>query len=235
MSGHHDQTEVPKPTLRTTDAPVRVGVFASGRGSNAQAVERYLAALDDPIAAVTLVVSNNRRPGVFDWAAEHQIPHLRLSPKQYPERPDDYTRDLLDLLDRHRIDLIVLAGYMRKLPEAVVARFRNRILNVHPALLPDFGGKGMYGMNVHEAVIAAGAEESGATVHLADEEYDTGQILAQKRVPVLPQDRPEDLASRVLKAEHTLLPLVVERVARSIVAGEEIDAVVADFADGMNR
>ena len=109
----------------------------------------------------------------------------------------------------HRVDLLVLAGYLKLVPAAVIARYRHRIVNVHPALLPAFGGPGMYGRRVHEAVLASGARESGATVHLVDEVYDRGAILAQRRVPVLPGDTPDRLAARVLEVEHRLLPAVV--------------------------
>jgi folate-dependent phosphoribosylglycinamide formyltransferase PurN len=107
------------------------------------------------------------------------------------------------------VDLVVLAGYLKLVPSDVIARFRGRIINVHPALLPAFGGKGMYGRGVHEAVLASGARESGATVHLVDEVYDRGAILGQARVPVLPGDDPERLAARVLQVEHRLLPAAV--------------------------
>ncbi|MDQ3137656.1 MAG: hypothetical protein M3Q93_08715, partial [Gemmatimonadota bacterium] len=117
--------------------------------------------------------------------------------------------DWLARLERHRIDLVVLAGYLKLVPAPVIARFRNRIVNVHPALLPSFGGLGMYGHRVHEAVLRSGARESGATVHLVEEVYDCGAILAQARVPVLPGDTPEQLAARVLEVEHRLLPAVV--------------------------
>ncbi|MFL5495364.1 MAG: formyltransferase family protein, partial [Gemmatimonadales bacterium] len=105
--------------------------------------------------------------------------------------------------------LVVLAGYLKLVPAPVIVRFRNRILNIHPALLPAFGGKGMYGHRVHEAVLASGARESGATVHLVDEAYDRGPVLGQARVPVLPDDTPDRLAARVLEVEHRLLPAVV--------------------------
>jgi folate-dependent phosphoribosylglycinamide formyltransferase PurN len=117
--------------------------------------------------------------------------------------------DWLTRLERHRIDLLVLAGYLKLVPAPVVARYRQRIVNVHPALLPAFGGLGMYGRHVHAAVLGSGARESGATVHLVDEVYDRGAILAQGRVPVLPNDTPERLAARVLEVEHRLLPAVV--------------------------
>jgi folate-dependent phosphoribosylglycinamide formyltransferase PurN len=115
----------------------------------------------------------------------------------------------LSALESAHIELLVLAGYLQLVPAAVIARFRGRIINVHPALLPAFGGPGMYGRRVHEAVLRAGVAESGATVHLVDEVYDRGEVLAQERVPVLPGDTPETLAARVLAVEHRLLPAVV--------------------------
>lgn len=121
----------------------------------------------------------------------------------------------LRLLGEVRADLLVLAGYLRLVPSAVIAEFRGRIINVHPSLLPDFGGKGMYGARVHAAVLAAGATESGCTVHLVDEVYDRGAPLAQARVPVLAGDTPETLAARVLAQEHRLLPAVVLAAARA--------------------
>ena len=119
----------------------------------------------------------------------------------------------LDRLDRHRVDLLVLAGYLKLVPAAVITRYRHRIVNIHPALLPAFGGPGMYGRRVHEAVLRSGARESGATVHLVDEVYDRGEILAQRRVPVLPDDTPDRLAARVLEVEHRLLPAIVRAAA----------------------
>jgi folate-dependent phosphoribosylglycinamide formyltransferase PurN len=112
--------------------------------------------------------------------------------------------------------LVVLAGYLKLVPKSVVSRFRGRMINIHPALLPDFGGPGMYGHHVHEAVLASGARESGVTVHFVDEEFDRGEIIAQERVPVRPNDTPETLAARVLEAEHRLLPKVVLDLARRL-------------------
>jgi folate-dependent phosphoribosylglycinamide formyltransferase PurN len=127
---------------------------------------------------------------------------------------------MLELLTRHAIRLVVLAGYLKKVPDEVVAAFRGRMLNIHPALLPAFGGPGMYGRRVHEAVLASGATVSGATVHLVDEHYDHGAIVAQESVPVRPGDTPESLAARVLEVEHRLLPAAVRACCRSILAEE---------------
>jgi phosphoribosylglycinamide formyltransferase-1 len=198
-------------------APVRIAVFASGRGSNFIAIHQALLALEDAPAEIVLCVSNNPRPGAFDYAEEHGIAAVRLSPRMF-EVEAEYEEALMSLLKEHRIEMIVLAGYMRKIPTGVVETYRNRILNIHPALLPEFGGTGMYGMNVHQAVINAGRDESGATVHLIDSEYDTGPVIAQERVPVLKGDTPEMVAERVLQAEHRLYPRVVIEWAEKLAA-----------------
>ncbi|HEX6008054.1 MAG TPA: phosphoribosylglycinamide formyltransferase, partial [Burkholderiales bacterium] len=143
---------------------------------------------------------------------------------QVSGRPADLsTREMLAALDSADIDLIALAGYLRLIPPAVVKRYPQRIVNIHPALLPRFGGRGMYGLHVHRAVLAAGEKESGATVHFVNEQYDQGDIIAQARVPVLPGDTPESLGARVLAVEHELLPDALEKLARSILA-EELNA-----------
>jgi folate-dependent phosphoribosylglycinamide formyltransferase PurN len=125
---------------------------------------------------------------------------------------DDGT-ELLDLLKKHRIDLVVLAGYLKRIPSKVIREYSGRMINIHPALLPAFGGEGMYGARVHEAVIASGARESGVTVHLVDDDYDRGPIVAQWRIPVEPSDTADKLAARVLNVEHVVYPRTVEMVA----------------------
>ena len=180
--------------------PMHVAVAVSGRGSNLEALLRALG--PDAPARVVLVLSNRRDAPALQRAAEHGIPIVILH-----DHAD--ARQWLDALERHRADLLVLAGYLKLVPADVIARYRDRIINVHPALLPAFGGKGMYGRRVHEAVLASGSRESGATVHLVDEDYDRGAILGQARVPVRPTDDPDTLAARVLEVEHRLLPAVV--------------------------
>ena len=179
---------------------MRVAVAVSGRGSNLEALLRALE--HDAPARVVLVLSSRPDAAALERARARGVPAEVL-----PDPAD--AADWLDRLERHRVDLLVLAGYLKLVPAAVIARYRDRIVNVHPALLPGFGGRGMYGRRVHEAVLASGARESGATVHLVDEVYDRGAILAQGRVPVLPDDTPDRLAARVLQVEHRLLPAVV--------------------------
>ncbi len=185
---------------------MRVAVCISGRGSNLRAL---LAALGPGAPAqVALILSNSAEAGGLDLGREAGIPSVVLQDHRN-------AGGMLALLERHGIELLVLAGYLKRVPAEVVERYRGRIINVHPALLPEFGGKGMYGIHVHRAVLAAGRRESGATVHLVDEEYDRGQILAQERVPVVAGDSPERLAARVLEVEHRLLPAVVLAAARA--------------------
>jgi phosphoribosylglycinamide formyltransferase-1 len=179
---------------------MRIAVAISGRGSNLQAL---LAALRPGApAAVGLVISDRAEAAGLAHARTRGIPVKVLS------SPED-AGEWLDSLREHDIDLLVLAGYLRLVPASVVAAYRGRIINTHPSLLPAFGGKGMYGERVHQAVLASGAQETGVTVHLVDEAYDRGPVLAQSRVPVLRDDTPERLAARVLEVEHRLLPATV--------------------------
>jgi formyltetrahydrofolate-dependent phosphoribosylglycinamide formyltransferase len=179
---------------------MHVAVAVSGRGSNLEALLRALG--PEAPARVVLVLSNRPDAPALRRAAERGIPGVTL------RDPAD-AGEWLQSLEHHGVDLIVLAGYLRLVPSDVVARYRGRIINIHPALLPAFGGKGMYGRRVHEAVLASGVRESGATVHLVDEVYDRGAILGQLRVPVLPGDDADRLAARVLEVEHRLLPAAV--------------------------
>lgn len=178
----------------------------SGRGSNLAALIDALR--DEPDADVVLVLSNLATAGGLERARAAGIPAEVL------DDPADPT-EWVARCGRRAVDLIVLAGYLKLVPAQVVSRYRGRMLNIHPALLPLHGGHGMYGRRVHEAVLASGAEETGATVHLVDEEYDRGGVLAQSRVPVLAGDTPETLAARVLEAEHRLLPAVVVAASRA--------------------
>ena len=179
---------------------MRIAVAISGRGSNLEALLRALE--PGAPAEVVLVVSDRADAAGLARVRDRGIPAELIS------QPED-GEEWLTLLRKSQADLVVLAGYVKLVPPPVIAAYRGRIINIHPALLPDFGGKGMYGARVHQAVLASGVRETGATVHLVDEVYDRGTVLAQARVPVLPGDTPERLAERVLEVEHRLLPAVV--------------------------
>jgi formyltetrahydrofolate-dependent phosphoribosylglycinamide formyltransferase len=183
---------------------MRIAVAISGRGSNLEALCRALS--PGSPAEIVLVVSDREAAGLAH-ARARGIPAQVLSDFADAE-------EWLRLLRESDSELLVLAGYLKLVPAPVIAAYRGRIINTHPSLLPAFGGKGMYGERVHRAVLASGAKETGVTVHLVDEVYDRGEVLAQRRVPVLPGDTPEHLAARVLEAEHQLLPAVVLAAAR---------------------
>jgi phosphoribosylglycinamide formyltransferase-1 len=179
---------------------MRIAVVISGHGSNLEALHRALEG--GGAARIVVVLSDRPEAGGLERARQWDI-----ATEVLPSPNDGAV--WIALLRRYAVDLVVLAGYLKLVPANVIAAYRGRIVNVHPALLPAFGGKGMYGRRVHQAVLASGARESGATVHLVDEIYDHGATLAQATVPVLPGDTPELLARRVLELEHRLLPAVV--------------------------
>jgi phosphoribosylglycinamide formyltransferase-1 len=187
--------------------PSRLAVLASGRGSNLQAIIDHFDNLArERVAKVVLVASNKVDSPALIRAATASIDIAHF------DAADDGL-ELLALLRKFRIDLVVLAGYLKRIPNSVIREYGGRMLNIHPALLPAFGGEGMYGARVHEAVIASGATESGVTVHLVDDEYDRGPIVAQWRVPVDKSDTAETLAARLLEVEHIVYPRAVEMVA----------------------
>jgi len=183
-----------------TVTPVRVAVLASGGGTNLQALLDGLNGGQNKAARVSRVISNRSDAGALDRGRQAGVPTYALSD---PTNPDEYLEAIGDA------QLVVLAGYLKLVPSAVVSRFDWRMINIHPALLPEFGGPGMYGLKVHQAVLAAGKKESGASVHYVTAEYDRGEVISRARVPVLPGDTAETLAARVLTAEHRLLPHVV--------------------------
>jgi phosphoribosylglycinamide formyltransferase 1 len=202
----------PAPDREIVSDHARIAVLASGGGTNLQAlIDRFNGGASDA-ARVELVVGSRAGIGALGRAERAGIPARVLDARALGA--DAFRDALADALAGHRIDLVVLAGWLQLVPAEVVARYHGRMLNVHPALLPAFGGKGMYGMRVHQAVIASGARVSGATAHLVDERYDEGAIVAQWPVPVLPGDTAETLAARVLAVEHRILPLAVEAIAR---------------------
>lgn len=188
----------------TRPTPLHLAVFASGDGTNVQAILDAIAKGDLP-AEVVLCVTNNPSAGVLHRAQRHNVPAAILDPNDFADEAA-YVDELIATLEKYGVDFIALAGYMRKIPAAVVAAFRGRMLNIHPALLPAFGGKGLYGRRVHQAVLDYGAQWTGVTVHLVDEAYDTGPVVLQQPVPVQPGDTAETLAARVLAVEHRLYP-----------------------------
>lgn len=190
---------------------MNIAIFASGGGSNFQAIADACADGTIP-AKVVLCVASRPDAGVITRAEKMGIPHTVLYGSA-----ENWAPSVLEELEAKSCDFVALAGFMKMVPSSLIQRFPGRIVNIHPALLPAYGGKGMYGMNVHRAVVAAGEEESGATVHVVDEDYDTGPIVAQERVPVLPGDSPEDVAARVLTIEHTLYPAVIRAFAEDRV------------------
>lgn len=191
---------------------LRIGVLASGEGTTLQAILDACQA-GELAARVVAVVSNNSDSGALrrGRAAGAQVFHL--SGKTHPQ-PALLDRAIGDALRSAQVELVMLAGFMKKLGPDLLEHYRGRILNTHPALLPKFGGHGMYGMRVHEAVLAAGESESGPSVHLVEAEYDTGRVLAQAKVPVLPEDTPQTLAARVQERERRLVVAVLAQIAQ---------------------
>jgi phosphoribosylglycinamide formyltransferase 1 len=181
-----------------------LAIFASGAGSNARKIIEYFKHSDD--IRVALLVSNKKDAGALDIAREHGIPTALINRASFYE-----SDQLLEVLNRHSVDFIVLAGFLLLVPPYLVAAFEGRMLNIHPALLPRHGGKGMYGIHVHEAVKAAGDAETGISIHIVNTKYDDGDILFQARCPVEPSDTPQDIARKVLVLEHRWYPEVIKK------------------------
>ena len=182
-----------------------IAIFASGAGSNARRIIEHFQHSD--AARVALVVSSRADAGVLHIAEEFGVPTHVLQRKTFHDTPA-----LLDVLAGHRIDFIALAGFLWLVPTYLVEAYPRRIVNIHPALLPKYGGKGMYGQYVHEAVVNAGEVESGITIHYVDEHYDNGDIIFQTACPILPGDKPGDIAQRIHQLEHAHYPRVIENL-----------------------
>jgi phosphoribosylglycinamide formyltransferase 1 len=194
----------------------KIGVLISGGGTNLQAIiDSCESGILKDTGEVAAVISN--RAGAFglERAKKHNIPAVFIDPKR-SDNSKIYCAELTKEFKKYKVDLICLAGFLSKLEKNFVKEFKGRILNIHPALLPKFGGKGMYGHHVHEAVIAAGDSCSGATVHWVDEEYDHGNIVKQGKVPVFGIDTPETLAKRVLEVEHEIYPEAIKSVIEKL-------------------
>ena len=192
-----------------------LGAFASGKGSNFEAIINAIEA-GRLNAEMRLLLSNKEDAGALTIAREHAIPVVVMNKSMYSSR-DQFIEALLKTLQEHQVKFIALAGYMKMVPSEIIEAYRNRIVNIHPALLPAFGGKGMYGHHVHEAVLEQGCKITGVTVHIVDEVYDHGPIVAQRCVPVEDGDTADDLAARVLKVEHKLYAEVLQLFAEEKV------------------
>jgi phosphoribosylglycinamide formyltransferase 1 len=188
-----------------------IGILASHEGTTLQAIIDACATGAIP-GQVVAVISNNRDSGALQRARAAGIATHHLSSQTHAE-PEALDAAIFGTLIEHRAEIVVLAGYMKKLGSQTLARFKDRVVNTHPALLPKFGGKGMYGLHVHRAVLAAGEAKSGASVHLVNEEYDAGPVIAQCEVPVVEGDTPEGLAERVQERERWLVVEVLARIA----------------------
>ena len=195
---------------------MNVAVFASGGGSNFQAlIDR--AGCGDLHCTLALCVGNNSSAVAFERARKHGIPTRHIGPSHFPSE-QAYADALLAVLKEYHIDTIALAGYMKKIPRSVIAAYPCRIINIHPGLLPAFGGKGLYGEKVHQAVLESGAKISGITIHFVDEEYDHGPIIFQEAVQVLDGDDSHTLAERVLKLEHASYWRVLDAIAQGRIS-----------------
>jgi phosphoribosylglycinamide formyltransferase-1 len=184
----------------------KIAIFASGEGTNAQSVIDFF---KNSKVTIALIVCNNPKANVLNRAAKNNIPSLLIDKENF------YNSDsVLKKLQESTIDLIVLAGFLWKIPDNILHSFSNKIINIHPALLPKFGGKGMYGMNVHKAVIEAGEKESGITIHYVNEHYDEGKIILQKKCVVTKDDTATTLAQKVLKLEHEWFPKSIELILK---------------------
>ncbi len=205
--------------------PKNLAVFASGRGSNFQAILEKISSGLIP-ATVKLCITNNPAAGVIELARQQKIAVKIINPKELPDADTFNDAILRELLDSN-IDFIILAGYLKLIGRQIVERYANRIINIHPALLPAFGGKGMYGHHVHQAVFDSGVKISGATVHLVNTEYDAGPIVLQRCVNISELKSPEEIAARVLKIEHEIFPEAVKYLVegRLVVKGKRVDVI----------
>jgi phosphoribosylglycinamide formyltransferase-1 len=190
---------------------VNIAIFASGKGSNAEQIINYFSSSTQ--VKIKLIVTNNENAGIVDIANNYKK-NLQLISKA---TLTNYAAQFVDFLKTEKVDLIILAGFLLKIPEELVNAFPNCIINIHPSLLPKFGGKGMYGKNVHEAVIAANETQSGITIHLVNEEYDKGKIILQQTCIIDQNETPLSLAKKIQELEHEFLPIAVEQIVKTML------------------
>lgn len=188
---------------------INIAIFASGSGTNAERLFEKFA--QHPRGRVAVLLTNNAQAGVIARAERFGVPVVVFTKQNLA-----VTDPVLTHLQKHSVDLIVLAGFLLLIPPKLVQAYPDRIVNIHPALLPAYGGAGMYGRHVHEAVVAAGETETGISIHYVNEHYDEGRMIRQERCPVLPTDRPEDVAARVHRLEHQYYPEVVEELVDAL-------------------
>lgn len=188
---------------------MKIAIFASGSGSNAQRITEYFA--DNQSVSIELFLTNNPQAGVIERGRKLHIPTLIFDKFTFTK-----TQKILNILQKQEIDLIILAGFLWLIPEYLVKAYPNKIINIHPALLPKYGGKGMWGHFVHEAVVANQETESGITIHYVNEHYDEGGIIFQAACEVLPTDNPEDVAHKVQILEHQHFPIVIEELIHKL-------------------
>lgn len=192
----------------------KIAIFASGAGSNAKKIIEHFKG--DKEISISLIVCNKPDAGVLNIASDFHIPVLMIE-KNLFSNGNGY----VDELKNAGIDFIVLAGFLWKIPEVIIHAFRNRIINIHPSLLPKYGGKGMYGSKVHKAVIAAGEKQSGITIHYVDEHYDNGDVIFQATCPVFENDTPDTLAEKIHKMEHENFPRIIKECVNKMIAEEK--------------
>ena len=210
------------------DHMLKLAVLVSGGGTNLQAILDAIECGEIADARVEVVISNNRNAYALERAKKHGVEGICISPKDYTDRAA-FNEAFLRKLNSYGVDLVVLAGFLVVIPEEMIAQYRNRIINIHPSLIPSFCGKGYYGLKVHEAALARGVKVTGATVHFVDEGTDTGPIILQKAVEVCPGDTPEILQRRVMEqAEWKLLPQAIDLIANGKVSVVDGQAVISE-------
>lgn len=184
----------------------KIAIFASGSGSNAENIIQYFQNSDKKVE-IAIILTNKKDAFVIERAKKHQIPYIIFNRDEFYN-----SNNIIDILKEKQIDLVVLAGFLWLVPVPLIQAFQNRIINIHPALLPKYGGKGMYGMHVHNAIIENKETESGITIHMVNEEYDKGSTIFQAKCKILPEDTPESLAEKVHKLEYEHFPKVIEKL-----------------------
>lgn len=184
-----------------------IAIFASGKGSNAEAIIHHFN--NHPSVKVALVVTNNPEAGVLKIAAKNNIISAIITPAGFKKE-----KLVLGLLQSQNIDFIVLAGFIKLIPGFILEKFPRKIINIHPALLPKFGGKGMYGMKVHEAIVAGKESETGITIHYVNDRYDEGEVILQKKLAIAPADTPESIATRIHELEHEWYPKTIDSLLK---------------------